>query len=80
MTHCYKQPKIIGLKELRQNVDAYISLVKKGRRFTVVRRSRPVFDITPVADEENGAWETVIDFTKFKRGGIDIKELIKRLK
>lgn len=75
------RPKtIVGLKELRENVGEYIALVGKGMAFTVVRRSQPVFNITPVANEDDGAWETVIDFTKFKRGGIDIKELIKRLK
>lgn len=75
-----KQKSIIGLKELRENVDEYITMVGKGMTFTVVRRSRPVFNITPVDSEDDGVWETVIDFTKFKRGGIDIKELIKRLK
>lgn len=75
-----KQQTIVGLKELRENIDDYITLVNKGRKFTVVRRSKPVFAMVPVDREENGVWETVIDFTKMKRGGVDINEIIKRLK
>lgn len=75
----YKPKLIVGLRELRENMDHYITKVKKGQRLTVVRRSKPIFDITPV-DADDGQWETVIDFTKFKKGGIEINELIKRLK
>lgn len=75
-----KQQNIIGLKDLRENIDNYISLVDKGMKFTVVRRSKPIFSIAPVHNEEDAAWETVIDFTKIKRGGVDIKDIIKRLK
>lgn len=75
-----KRQTIVGLKELRENFDEYISLVNKGMTFTVVRRSKPVFNVTPVSANDDENWETVIDFTKFKHGGIDIKELIKRLK
>lgn len=72
--------KLVGLKELRENLESYITLVKKGMRFTVLRRSKPVFVISPVVDDEDeDSWETVIDFTKFKKGGISAKELIKRL-
>jgi len=35
-----------------------------------------LFKISPI-DEEY--WEEVIDFTKVKKGGIDLKELLKRL-
>jgi len=68
---------IVGLKELREHVDKYISLVKKGQSFTVVRRSKPVFKIAPV--DEEAEWETVIDFTKIKKGGVPIDEVISRL-
>ncbi len=37
---------IIGLKELRENMDTYISKVSKGESFIVVRRSKPVFKIS----------------------------------
>ena len=69
---------IVGLKELRENINVYIAEVGKGKSFTVVRRSKPVFAITPIS-ENDGQWETVIDFTKIKKGGVDIKEILSRL-
>ena len=55
--------KIIGLKELRNNTDNYISQVGKGKSFIVMRKSRPVFTISPVDKwGDEGIWETVIDF------------------
>jgi antitoxin (DNA-binding transcriptional repressor) of toxin-antitoxin stability system len=45
--------KLIGFKELRENAEKYISEVKKGKSFTVLRRSKPIFNITPV-DESFG--------------------------
>jgi prevent-host-death family protein len=71
--------KIIGVKELRNNLDNYISLVDKGESFTVVKRSRPVFRITPVDEDEEDQWETIVDFTKIKKGGVNIKEVIDSL-
>jgi len=69
--------KIIGLKDLRENTAKYISQVAKGKSFTVVRRSKPVFKVMPV-DEwgDEGMWETVVDFTKIKKGGVPIDEVI----
>lgn len=65
---------IIGIKELRQNLDEYITQVDKGKTFTVFRRSKPVFKITPITSEED-MWETVIDFTKIKRSGVSLTEV-----
>lgn len=72
---------IIGLKEFRLNADKYINAVKHGKFFTVVRRSKPVFNITPV-DEwgDDGVWETVVDFKNKKGKGIKSGELLKILK
>ena len=67
---------IIGLKELRENIDKYVARVKKGQSLVVMRRSKPLFKITPVEDEE---WEEIIDFTKIRKGGISAKELLSRL-
>lgn len=69
---------IIGLKELRENVDAYVSRVKKGKSFVVVRRSKPVFKISPVFEEPE-LWESIVDFTKLRKGGVRIEELLSRL-
>ena len=66
--------KIIGLKELRENVSAYAVEVSKGKSFVVVKQSKPLFKIVPVSDEEN--WETIIDFTKIKKGGVPIEDIV----
>lgn len=68
---------IIGLKELRQNMDSYIHRVKQGNSFVVMKKSQAIFKIVPLEQEES--WETVIDFTKLKKGGVDIKDLLARL-
>ena len=68
---------ILGLKELRENTGKYIYRVKKGDSFIVVRKSKPVFKIVPADSEEQ--WETVVDFTKVKKGGVPISELLSRL-
>mgnify|MGYP001601528534 CR=1 FL=1 len=70
---------IIGLKELRENVEAYVSQVGKGKSFIVVRRSRPVFKIAP-PDDADELWETVADFTKWYRDGIPAGKLLKHLR
>lgn len=69
---------IIGFKELRNNADKYIKQVKRGRSFVVFRKSNPIFKISSPL-EETEVWETIIDFTKIKKGGVSIKELLKRL-
>lgn len=69
---------IIGLRELRENADTYIAEVEKGRSFVVVRKSKPVFKISS-PDEDSELWERVIDFTKIKKGGISLENLLARL-
>lgn len=73
--------KIIGLKELRENTENYISQVEKGKSFVVVRKSKPVFKLSPV-DEwgDDGTWETVLDFSKMKNGGMPAKNFLKIIK
>ena len=67
---------IITLKNLRENMQEYAQKVKRGRSFIVFKKSKPLFKISPV---EEGRWEEVIDFTKVKNGGVNIKELLERL-
>ena len=71
--------QILGLRELRENMDKYASRVGKGESFIVVKKSKPVFKISSV-DEDEGLWETVVDFTKIRKGGIPADELLARLK
>lgn len=68
--------KIVGLKELRQNVERYAKEVEKGKSFIIIRRTKPLFKITPLEDE---GWEEVIDFSKIKRGGVAVEELLARI-
>lgn len=66
--------KIVGLKELRENMDKYVRDVGKGTDYVVVRRSKPLFRM--VAPMESEQWETVVDFTKIKKGGVSVKEIL----
>lgn len=68
----------VGLKELREHVNTYISEVQKGKSFIVMRRSMPIFKIAS-PDDADALWETVIDFTKIRKGGIAARELLMRL-
>lgn len=70
---------IVGLKELRENLEDYIVKIKRGNSFLVVRRSKPVFKISPPADEE-GFWESVVDFTKIKKDGVSAKVILRELR
>jgi len=68
---------LITVRELREDMPTIINKVRRGGEFLVLKKSKPVFRISsPEADED---WETVIDFTKIKKGGIEINELIKAL-
>lgn len=73
----HKVKKIVGVKDLRKNLDEYIDQITKGNSFIVVRRSKPVFNITPVTEDDD--WEEVADFTKIKNGGVKITEILSRL-
>jgi len=44
---------IIGLKELSQNAGKIADRVAKGERFTVVKRSKVVFNIVPGEPDSN---------------------------
>ena len=68
---------IVGLKELRGNIQKYASLVEKGGSFIIVRKSRPIFKI--VSPESEDPWETVVDFTKINKNGMAAKEILKEL-
>jgi len=69
---------IVGLKELRENIENYISQVKKGKSFIVVKRSKPVLKLVPPESEEE--WETAADFTKINKNGIEAKKVLAALR
>jgi len=69
---------IVGLKELRNNIEEYIKKISKGESFTIVKRSKPVFIISPVSDDDN-LWETVSDFTKINKEGVSLNKILSRL-
>lgn len=74
---------IIGLKELRENTENYISKVKKGMSFVVVRRSRPIFKISPASNDlfgDEGTWENAADFTKVNKKGVSFEKVLARLR
>jgi len=70
---------IIGLKELRQNMPKFAQKVQKGQSFIVVKQSKPLFKITPIEQIAEEQWEEVIDFTKIKKGGVKLDEILTRL-
>jgi prevent-host-death family protein len=69
----------VGLKELRENMETYITRVSKGESITVFRRSTPLFKLTPVDADEAG-WETIVDFTKETGQGVPVEQLLASMK
>jgi len=69
---------LVGLKELRENIETYITAIEKGKSFIVVRKSKPVFKISSLEEAEE-LWEPLVDFTKIKKGGIVLNRILSRL-
>lgn len=67
---------IVGLKELRQNMGKYAEKIARGDSFIVFKQSKPLFKISPLNEE---IWEEAVDFTKIKKGGVKIDEILSRL-
>jgi prevent-host-death family protein len=67
----------ISLKELREQFPKYIDAIAKGQSFTVVKRSRPIFQLNPISDE--GTWQTIVDFTALNDDGIDAEDILAAL-
>lgn len=55
---------IIGLKELRQNASDIAMRAQKGERFTVVKRSKPMFEISPPTASTTTNKNELSDWTK----------------
>ncbi len=74
-----KAKNIIGLKELRENTEIYIKRVNRGESITVMRRSTPLFRLTPVDSEETG-WEPIADFTTIDKQGVSARDILDSLR
>ena len=74
-----KTQHILGLKELRENMQKYASRVEKGESFIVVKKSKPLFKISSI-DEDEGLWEMVVDFTKINKNGVPATKVLKALR
>jgi antitoxin (DNA-binding transcriptional repressor) of toxin-antitoxin stability system len=75
MSTTYLEPKMISMKDFRLNTEEVEREVAKGRVFTILKRSKPIFRISLPEDE----WE--FDFTDSKNPrGIKGSEMISALK
>ena len=80
ITKFKKRDQIIGLKDLRLNTSKYINRLNKGESFTVVRRSKPVFNMVPFDEDSDSLWETFVDFTEINKNGVSAELILKSLK
>lgn len=72
---------LVGLKELRVNLDKYVRGVERGSSYTVLRRSKPVFRISPVETEDEAGWDTIFDANRDNKGkGIRAGEILRILR
>ena len=67
----------VSLKELREQFPKYIEAIANGQSFTVVKRSKPIFQLNPISDE--GSWQTIVDFTELDDKGVDADALLAAL-
>ena len=72
-----KAADTVSLKQLREQFPYYIDAVSKGKSFTVMKRSKPVFRIGPVSDD--GDWDTIADFTSIDKRGVAADEILEQL-
>ena len=75
---------VVGIKELRLNLDKYVKEVGRGSSFTVVRRSKPLFRIAPVEEDNETGWVTLFDAGRDNRGkgiaGTEVLRILRRIK
>lgn len=72
-----KTSNTVSLKELREHFPRYIAAIADGQSFTVVKRSKPIFQINPVNDD--GEWQTIADFTRIEDDGVDADSVLTAL-
>lgn len=67
----------VSLKELREQFPKYIEAIANGKSFTVVKRSKPIFQINPISDAGN--WQTIVDFTSIDKQGVSAEDILAQL-
>jgi len=72
-----KASQTVSLKQLREEFPKYIDAVEKGQSFTVIKRSKPIFQIGPIADD--GDWQTIVDFTEIDSNGVVVDDILREL-
>jgi antitoxin (DNA-binding transcriptional repressor) of toxin-antitoxin stability system len=72
-----KTSNTVSLKQLREEFPKYIEAIEKGQSFTVIKRSKPIFQINPVADD--GEWQTIVDFTSIDADGVSADDILAEL-
>ena len=55
---------IIGLKELREHTTEITERVAHGESFVVIKRSKPIFNLTPIVVDSQAHQDEVADWTK----------------
>jgi antitoxin (DNA-binding transcriptional repressor) of toxin-antitoxin stability system len=76
MTKTMKKPSTVGLRDLRENMAAYVSKIEKGKSFLVLRKSKPIFKLSPV-DEwgDEGHW-TGVDLRDKNGNGMPVSKFM----
>ena len=72
-----KTSNSVSLKQLREEFPKYIEAIEKGQSFTVIKRSKPIFKIGPVAD--SGEWQSIADFTSVDSRGVPADDILSQL-
>jgi len=72
-----KPSNTVSLKQLREEFPKYIEAIEKGQTFTVIKRSKPIFQIGPVSD--TGEWHTIADFTSIDAKGVPADDILSQL-
>jgi prevent-host-death family protein len=73
----------VKLRDFRNDMQKYFDAVKDGHSFTIMKRSKPVAQISsPAIDEwgDEGNWKTMIDLRDKKHpNGIPAEEFLRRM-
>lgn len=63
-------------------MDKYARGVRRGDEYIVMKHNKPIFNISQVKDPwgDEGEWESVVDFTKIRRGGVPAEDVLAALR